>query len=114
MRGELVTRAAAEEQPKIPKAINDIVLQALAPDLTARYQRAADLLDDVLAAREPAPRRRRGTAARRRRRRRPTRASPTSSPASRRAKRRSPASAGTAASRCTPARDRCPFCGEAQ
>lgn len=56
MRGELVT-APRLRNPRIPKTINDIVLRALAPDATARYQRAADLLDDILAAREPAPHR---------------------------------------------------------
>jgi serine/threonine protein kinase len=55
-RGELVT-APRLKNPKIPKAINDIVLRALAPDPTARYQRAADVLNDLLAARAPAPRR---------------------------------------------------------
>jgi eukaryotic-like serine/threonine-protein kinase len=55
MRGELVT-APRVKNSKIPKAINDIVLRALAPDLTVRYSRASDLLDDVLAARQPAPR----------------------------------------------------------
>ena len=53
MRGELVV-APRVKNAKIPKAINDIVLRALAPDLTVRYQRASDLLDDVLAARAPA------------------------------------------------------------
>jgi len=37
--------------PSIPKAISDIVMKALAPETTARYQRATDLLEDVLAAR---------------------------------------------------------------
>ena len=32
----------------IPKAINDVVLKALAADLTQRYPRASDLLADVL------------------------------------------------------------------
>ena len=54
MRGELV-QPPRLKNAKIPKAINDIVMRALAPDLTARYARAADLLNDVLAAREPAP-----------------------------------------------------------
>jgi len=53
MRGELVI-APRVKNAKIPKAINDIVLRALAPDLTVRYQRASELLDDLLAAREPA------------------------------------------------------------
>jgi eukaryotic-like serine/threonine-protein kinase len=52
-RGELVT-APRLRNPKIPKAISDIVLRALAPDPATRYPRAADLLDDVLAARSPA------------------------------------------------------------
>ena len=55
MRGELIT-APRLKNNKIPKAINDIVLRALDPDMTTRYQRASELLDEVLAAREPAPR----------------------------------------------------------
>jgi serine/threonine protein kinase len=50
MSGELVT-APRLKNPSIPKAVNDIVLRALAPDITVRYQRAADLLEDVLAIR---------------------------------------------------------------
>jgi len=50
MSGELVT-APRIKNPSIPKAINDIVLRAMAPDVTARYQRASDLLEDVLAIR---------------------------------------------------------------
>jgi serine/threonine protein kinase len=57
MRGELVV-APRVRNAKIPKAISDIVLRALAPDLTVRYQRASELLDDVLAARQPAAGRR--------------------------------------------------------
>ena len=53
MRGELVTSPRVKNS-KIPKAIADIVLKALAPDLTTRYQRASELLNDVLAARQPA------------------------------------------------------------
>jgi serine/threonine protein kinase len=52
MRGEMVV-APRVKNAKIPKAINDIVLRALAPDSTLRYQRASDLLDDLLAARQP-------------------------------------------------------------
>ncbi len=51
-RGELLTSPRLKN-PKIPKAINDIVLRAMAPELTTRYQRAADLMNDLLAAREP-------------------------------------------------------------
>jgi serine/threonine protein kinase len=50
MRGELVTPPRLKN-PKIPKAINDIVMKAMAPDSQARYQRTSDLLGDVLAAR---------------------------------------------------------------
>jgi len=50
MKGELLS-APRLKNPKIPKAINDIILKAMAPDIHARYQRAAELLDDVLAAR---------------------------------------------------------------
>ena len=46
--GELVV-APRLKNPTIPKAINDIVLKALAPDLAVRYPRAADLLRDILA-----------------------------------------------------------------
>ena len=53
MRGELVV-APRVKNAKITKAINDIVMRALAPDLTVRYQRASELLDDLLAARAPA------------------------------------------------------------
>jgi len=60
MRGELVTPPRLRN-PKIPKAINDIVMRAMAPDIPARYQRASDLLDDVLAARAPVARSRRRT-----------------------------------------------------
>ena len=59
MRGELVT-APRVKNSKLPKAINDIIMRALAPDLTVRYQRAADLLEDLLAARAPVGRRGKG------------------------------------------------------
>jgi serine/threonine protein kinase len=48
LRGELVTPPRVKNG-KIPKAVNDIVLKALAADVTHRYQRAGDLLADVLA-----------------------------------------------------------------
>ena len=56
MRGELVT-APRVKNSRLPRAINDIIMRALAPDLTVRYQRAADLLEDLLAARAPVGRR---------------------------------------------------------
>jgi len=56
MRGELLTPPRLKN-PKIPRAINDIVLKAMAPDITSRYQRAGELLDEVLAARGSSSRR---------------------------------------------------------
>ena len=55
-RGELVT-APRLKNSRIPRAINDIVLKALQPGVTQRYERAADLLKDVLAARSAKTRR---------------------------------------------------------
>jgi len=54
MTGELLS-APRLKNPKVPKAINDIVLKAMAPEIHARYQRAGELLDDVLAARGSGP-----------------------------------------------------------
>ena len=48
MTGELVS-PPRQKNPKLPKAVNDIVMKAMAPDIGARYQRAGDLLADVLA-----------------------------------------------------------------
>src|SRR5258708_23969973 len=56
MKGDLLT-APRLKNPKVPKSINDIVLKAMAPDVSARYQRAGELLDDVLAARSSSSRR---------------------------------------------------------
>src|SRR5258706_9708757 len=53
MSGELVSPPRMKNAA-IPKSISDIVMKALAPETTARYQRAADLLNDVLAARNAA------------------------------------------------------------
>jgi eukaryotic-like serine/threonine-protein kinase len=50
MSGELVSPPRLKN-PSIPKSISDIVMKAMAPESTARYQRATELLDDVLAAR---------------------------------------------------------------
>jgi serine/threonine-protein kinase len=57
MRGELVTPPRLKNK-SIPKAISDIVMRALNVDLAARYQRAGELLRDVIAAGNPSPRRR--------------------------------------------------------
>ncbi len=55
MRGELLT-APRVRNAKIPKSLKDIVMSALSPDVASRYQRASDLLTDVLAAQTTAPR----------------------------------------------------------
>jgi serine/threonine protein kinase len=55
-RGNLLT-APRVKNPKIPKAISDIVLKAMSPEVHTRYQRASELLEDVLAARGGSPRR---------------------------------------------------------
>jgi serine/threonine-protein kinase len=49
MRGELASPPKLKN-PKLPKAISDIVMKAIAADVSSRYQRAADLLDAVLGA----------------------------------------------------------------
>ncbi len=53
MRGELASPPKVKN-PKLPKAISDIVMKAIAADIPSRYQRASDLLEAVLAARAPA------------------------------------------------------------
>ena len=50
MSGALVSPPRLRN-PSIPKPISDIVMKAMAPEPTARYQRATDLMNDVLAAR---------------------------------------------------------------
>ena len=49
MRGELISPPRTRN-PKIPSRINDIVMKACAAEVGARYQRASDLLKDLLAA----------------------------------------------------------------
>jgi len=50
MKGELVSPPRTRN-PKIPARLNDIVMKAVAPDVKARYQSAAELLSDVLSVR---------------------------------------------------------------
>src|SRR5687767_10573292 len=49
-RGDLISPPRLKNQ-LIPKRINDIIMKALAADIGARYQRAGELLEDLLAAR---------------------------------------------------------------
>jgi len=106
-RGELLV-APRLKNPKIPKAINDIVLKAMAPDIPTRYQRASDLLDDVLAFRDSASRPPRSTP-------------PPPSEESQDIQNRLKAREAPQPRFCWHCRkplharsDRCPFCGEAQ
>jgi serine/threonine-protein kinase len=55
-RGELISSPRLRN-PKVPVALADIVLKALAPGLAERYTRAADVLEDVLKAKEAGPKR---------------------------------------------------------
>jgi eukaryotic-like serine/threonine-protein kinase len=114
MSGELVS-APRLKNPAIPKVISDIVMKAMAPDLSERYQRASDVLEDVLAARS--------------RVRTPPASAGARSPGAARAGREEAQAIQTRlrARDTPPARfcwqcrkplhartDRCPFCGEAQ
>jgi serine/threonine protein kinase len=54
-RGDLVSSSRLRN-PQIPVAIDEIVMRALRPDVSARYQRAEDLLNDILRARRGVPR----------------------------------------------------------
>jgi serine/threonine-protein kinase len=50
-RGDLLVSPPRTKNPRIPRALNDAILKAMAPDIHARYQRAGELLEAVLAAR---------------------------------------------------------------
>jgi len=113
MRGEMVSPPRLRNA-RIPQRVNDIILKAMAPDAAERYQRAADILEDLLGTERSAPRRTTD---------RPT---PAMSPAG--AGDTASAAAAWPGTREVPqprfcwqcnkplhARtDRCPFCGEAQ
>jgi len=105
-KGDLVTPPRVRNRA-VPRAVNDIVMKAMAPDLTVRYQRAGDVLADLLSL---------GPATARR--------TPTASPASEEAQRihrRLRAREAPAPRFCWHCRkplharsDQCPFCGERQ
>ena len=56
MRGDLVSPPRLRNG-RIPQRINEVILKAMAPGIAERYQRAADVLEDLLAADRTAPRR---------------------------------------------------------
>jgi eukaryotic-like serine/threonine-protein kinase len=57
MSGELVSPPRLRN-PLIPKTLSDIVMRAMAPEVSARYQRAPERLADLMAARAAAQPRR--------------------------------------------------------
>jgi serine/threonine-protein kinase len=114
LSGELVTPPRLRN-PSIPKAISDVVMRAMAPDLTSRYQRASDLLDDILAARKATVKRRTAGDTPRPDTDRPARDEPVGVPARSRVRETPSARFCWQCRKPLHARtDRCPFCGEAQ
>jgi serine/threonine-protein kinase len=121
LRGELIS-APRLRNPAIPKRLNDVVLHAMAPDLGARYQRAADLLADLLEIahelrRPPTPARAVVDAGRPSRQPAASHDDPSAAVLASRLRSREPA----APRFCWHCRkplharsDRCPFCGETQ
>src|SRR6478736_10495046 len=53
LRGELLV-SVRSRNPKVPRRINDIVLKAMSPEVHGRYQRASEVVEDILAARSAA------------------------------------------------------------
>jgi serine/threonine-protein kinase len=51
LRQGLLVTPPRRKNPQIPQALDDIVMRALRADVASRYQRAEDLLTDILAAR---------------------------------------------------------------
>ena len=108
MRGDLARPPRLHNQA-IPKSVSDIVMRAMASDIASRYQRAADLLEDLLSARPTVGRR--------------SPQSPSATPDERsdRHARLKAREAPTPSRFCWHCRkplharsDRCPFCGEVQ
>jgi len=106
MEGELVSPPRARNT-RIPQRINDIVMRAMAPAVEARYQRAADLLDDLLEAADRAPGRLTGE-------RVATADAPAAGPWSRPRDTPQPRFCWHCRKPLHARSDRCPFCGESQ
>ena len=124
-RGELAAPLRSRNGA-VPQVIETIVMRAMAPDVASRYQRAEDLLNDLLNARRELPRKTPidqpmvsapGTIVASRPAQ-PPRAPPARTPAIRNSARARDASATRFCWQCRkplPARaTKCPFCGEAQ
>jgi serine/threonine protein kinase len=57
LRGDMVSPPRSRNG-RIPQRVNDVILKAMAPDVNERYQRATDVLEDLLSgADRPTPRR---------------------------------------------------------
>ena len=115
-RGELVSPPRLRN-PSIPKAIDDIVMHALAPDVSARYSNAEDLLNDLLTARHDLVRRPPAAAAQAVPIAPPVRSASVRSPAPSRLRTREIGGSRFCwhCHKPLPARGvRCPFCGESQ
>ena len=111
-RGELISSPRLRN-PKVPVALADIVLKALAPSLSERYTRAAAVLEDVLAAKDAGPKR-----VKRARAAGSSRAGDSSGEIQARLRARDDAPMARFCWHCSKplhARtDKCPFCGESQ
>jgi serine/threonine-protein kinase len=53
LRGEMLI-SVRSRNPKVPRRINEIVLKAMSPEVHSRYQRASEVVEDILAARSAA------------------------------------------------------------
>jgi serine/threonine-protein kinase len=121
--GELVSSARLKN-PAIPVSIDNVILRALRADVGERYQRAEEILDDILAARQDLVRRPAGPtpqAVTPAAGLAPVRAVPGVTPVARPVASRTPAAEAVANRFCWHCRKplpsragRCPFCGESQ
>jgi eukaryotic-like serine/threonine-protein kinase len=115
LKGELI-RPPRSRNPKVPTQISDIVMKAVAPDIGSRYQRASDLLGDLLAVRtDRSPARPDSAPSRARPRATPSQETPQDMHARLRARETPQPRFCWHCRKPLHARSRrCPFCGEAQ
>jgi serine/threonine protein kinase len=113
MSGELVSPPRSRNS-RIPKAINDAILKAMAPDVAARYQRAGDLLADLLLAADHLTTRRTSGRALRSEGAMAQEAPPDPQPRSRERETPQPRFCWHCHKPLHARSDQCPFCGEAQ
>lgn len=110
VRGEL-TSPPRLRNGRIPQRVNDIIMKAMEPDVNDRYQRAAEVLEDLLgAADRQAPQRPPGRGGRA-----PSASDPPPPPSwSRSRETPQPRFCWHCRKPLHARSDRCPFCGEAQ